>query len=327
MSFGFDYDGEIFPERKLYDDTESALTIRQSLAFHRAILGLSDPEAKRREERLCRLVVNGTPLGEHCIRRRSGDDGDPHYEKRFGELMDLGRVLVGSGLDARVTLIEPVEEPLPDFRLRLADGTRAYAEVGRLLVPSAAALSSGATALRRGIRRRTNRNRRFELSLGGSATILTLARPIGRRISQAVDEAEELLRWIAGDTDAGPRLIEGARFPVLHSVGATCEVIRHGWRIYGFDICVATPRWDPIETRTVFYDLRAQKAEKWDGYPVQDPVWLVMPLADEFETTPTVLEALRADVLGTDPRPYAMIAVGAIEDAISVESTSCRTTV
>ncbi|HEV3089668.1 MAG TPA: hypothetical protein VGX96_20875 [Candidatus Elarobacter sp.] len=318
MSFGFDYDGEIFPERSLHDDAVSPHTLRQSLSFRRAILGLSDPTAERLEARLCSLVADGTPLGEHRVRRRSGDDGDPHYEKRFGELIDLGRVLVGSGLDARVASIESLSEPLPDFRLRLADGTTAYAEVGRVLVPSAAALSNGATALRRGIRRRTNRNRRFELSLGGSATTLTLARPLGRRIAEAVDETENLLRLIAGDADAGPRAVDEMRFPVLHSVGATCDVVRHRWRIYAFDIEVAPPPWDPAETRTAFRKLHAQKAVKRNGYPVKDPVWLVMPLADEFQTTSAVLGALR-DIAPFEARPYELLVVGAIEDAIVVE--------
>ena len=321
VSFGFDYDGEDTPEDDLYDRTESAWTVRGWLSFRRAINRMpADPVAEDREARLCRLVADGRPFGEHRLRQRSGDDGDPHFEKRFGELMDLARVLIGSRLDVQVDAIESTSEPLPDFRLRLSDDRTVYAEVGRILVPSAAALSNGATALRRGIGRRENRNRRFQLSLGGSATTLMLARPLGRRIAQAVDETEELLHWIAGDAAAGPRPIEEARFPVLYSVGATCEVIRHDWRIYAFDIDVATPPWDPVETRTAFDDLRAQKAKKWSGYPVQDPVWLVMPLADEFQTTQTALDALRAGAIAIDPRPYEVIAVGTIEDAIVVES-------
>jgi hypothetical protein len=321
VSFGFDYDGEDTPDEDPCDCAESAPTVRSWLSFRRAIYRMpADPVIEDREARLCRLMANGRPFGEHRLRRRSGDDGDPNFEKRFGELMDLARVLVGSGLDAHVVAIESTSEPLPDFRLRLSGGRTPYAEVGRILVPSAASLTSGATALRRGIRRRENRNRRFQLRLGGSDTTLTVAHPFGKRIAQAVDETEELLRWIAGDADAGPRPIEEARFPVLHSIGATCVVARHQWKIYAFDIVVATPPWDPVETMTAFHELRAVKAEKRTRYPVQDPVWLVMALADELETTNIVLEALRADVMAVDPRPYEMLAVGTIEDAVTVAS-------
>jgi hypothetical protein len=321
VSFGFNYDDE---PGALGDDggrPESRTTVRQSLSFRRAIYRVPpDPVGEDLEARLCALTADGTPLGDHRKRSRSRDVGDPNYEKRFGELMDLARVLVGAGLDARVASIDTMPEPFPDFRLRLTDARTVYAEVGRILVPSAAALTNGVTALRRGIRRREDASRRFQLSLGGSWTTLTLARPLGKRVAQAVDETEALLRWIAADADDGARMIDGTRFPVLHSVGATCDVIRHQWRIYGFDIQAAPPKWDPAATKAAFAKLRADKARKRNGYPVSEPVWLVMPLADEFESTETVLGALRADMKDADPRPFDLVAVGSIDEAIFAEA-------
>jgi hypothetical protein len=43
-----------------------------------------------------------------------------------------------------------------------------------------------------------------------------------------------------------------------------------------------------------------------------------MPLADEFQTTSAVLGALR-DIAPFEARPYELLVVGAIEDAIVVE--------
>jgi hypothetical protein len=328
MSFGFDYDGEDVPYRSTRFETapEWGVTVREWLSFRRSLYRAPrDTETERREARLCAIPVQGRPLGERRMLWRSDDDGDPYYEKSFGELMDLARVLVGSGLDASAADVEPTDvaptgTSRPDFRLELKDGTVAHAEVARIQIPYAAALVNGATSLRRGIRRRENRNKRFQLSLGGSAITLTLARPLAQRIDEAVDETERLLRWIASDAEEGMRHIEATQFPVLSSVGATCEVLRHQWTIYGFDIDVEPPPWEPDETRAAFRRLLAKKTAKYTGYAVEEPVLLVMPLSDDYRDTDTVLDALRPELDVERPAPFAALVVGTRERAVVLDS-------
>ncbi len=298
------------------DGVLSAWTVRNRLSFRRKIHRLpSDPVGEGREARLCAIVANGKPLGEHRLRWRSGEVGDGNFEDRFGELMGLGHVLVGAALDARVASIETTEKP--DFRLRLVDGSIAHAEVGRVLVESAAELSNCVTSLRRTVRQREGGDSVLQRSLLGSATTLTIAKaPAPRQIGVACEETLALLNWIAGDGDYGQRAIDPVRFPVLSAVGETCEVLRHGYRVYSFDIDPLPPPCNPDAMRSAFGRMRAKKAAKRKGYPANEPVWLLMPLADEFEAPSKVLEALQKDVLATDARPYDLLAVGTIDGAI-----------
>jgi hypothetical protein len=95
--------------------------------------------------------------------------------------------------------------------------------------------------------------------------------------------------------------VDAARFAVLHSVAAPCEVIRHDYNIYALDIEPLPPSWNPQTPSDASARLRQKKAAKRRGYPTAEPVWLVLPIADELRPSSKVLDALRADLSARKP--------------------------
>lgn len=271
-----------------------------------------------RLRRLCGIVVDGKPLGDHPLNRT----GSREEAKRIEELQWLGIALVGCDADLEVrelrTLMPRQGKATADFEAAIRSGRRVRLELGRVVFDV-----------------ERQQNEYFARIAGEAQQILEQTKtyadsgtfiyrsydPNGTKIgaSEASSAAAELASFIENDPRVQRQSVtlyparDSVRYPTLTRL---CVHVCHN-EAPGTKVSVM---WDPLiqtiddgSAIAVLQRIQASKSVKVPEYSDGGafPVWLVFvahSLRQKFLALATV-QALQ-HTTSIDPRPFARLMVG-----------------
>lgn len=274
-----------------------------------------------RGARICAIVFDGVPLGDHPV-ESSGN--------RFGEKELLAMLLVSCEIDNEIRSIRTLEArpgtPTPDFEATLRSGAIVRIEVTRVADELIAPYMGNMHALFNVVQATRKDDPALEARISGLHVLFEFndaPRAIVRQ--RAADEIVRLLYGIQRDAITLCRVIAAApEFPELQRLGAT-------WTVMAANQPETFVRFrPPLEladnTRmvkaapTVLESKTRRYAEYSDNSTV--PVWLGAFVTDTISGVGlTAIQKLASDVDQLDPGPFQRVMIGNFVAGILIDST------
>lgn len=259
------------------------------------------------DRRICALVVDGRPLGEHHLPQ------DKEGSKRINEMMGIAGALVGANVDSEIRALRSLMPrpgiATPDFEADIIDGRTVRLETCALVAETQQRYVNAAGA----IMQRVNAKIATVPPVWAASPYYarSYARPVAPTDIGPV--SRELAAFL---TQNGPTLPItasmtkiGAPYSVLEQLDThVCRLKRQGETGLMFEPLLHL--LGDARPRDLFPELFAQKAAKYWGYSDAGtiPVWLAMYVLSPMTLPYGDVEILVAAAL--DPRPFDRLIIG-----------------
>ncbi len=272
------------------------------------------PERKDRASRALAMRFDGVLLRDHAEVLRSAHPGESWLDKPLGERNALAQTLTGCHIDRDVLDVQQLAPPLPDFRLRLRDGTRPYAELARVAGLDRYEMYGYLERIRRAIASKRDgdpqiaaatASARFEFVFDALPVKTTDQDRLGEEIVDVVRDARTPMvsvgRW------------HEANGSVLGACGGRYKVSAPD----AHDDSIAVMMSDapfPDDVVDAVLERIAEKRRRMPGYGVLGaPLWLVLCLWDPFAPDNWSFGPIRRRISEIDPEPFDRLVIGCID--------------
>jgi hypothetical protein len=271
-------------------------------------------------ERLKAIVFDSMPLGAHVLT----NDREPN--KRQNEMLALGHVLVGTGVDIEVSEVRSLTatsaHATADFEASMLAGKTVRIELCRIAnvqekrcIDAVEDISRRAVAL-------LNAASDVPRLFGGSDPFYVRINgrvPMPRDVVAAADELAHLILSEGPSirTSRSMRRVT-ARYPVLHDLEA------HWTRIDGDALYleIEPPRHllAPFDGRIEFAEIMVKKARKIHAYSGGGgfPVWLATYVDTAFKYPYGIVEEFRSG-LPLEPAPFNRLLIGCLTNGVTFD--------
>ncbi|MGZ5176836.1 MAG: hypothetical protein ACXWCW_22125 [Burkholderiales bacterium] len=262
---------------------------------------------RERQEKLFRVEFQGAPLGDTPLRIADDDPLGRRFEKVFGEVLDLARVLLAAGLNP--VSIMPQSAPMPDTLVRFDDDSEQYIEVGRIMHEGSASRAGAIDYLKYALAEKFVSDEGFRNKLCGTHVTITFG-TVPLKTGDKNSAINEIIGYFSERKFLSlPSPLTrkfDANTPTLEKYGASfVAASRKGWF---FSIQQPPMKADTNVAVGQFHELLAKKQKA--NYTSPNQPWLAMMIDDVEQAEAEALAAIAPELQKQSLGQFARIIVG-----------------